>query len=175
MSDRILVNCIRQEALRDVFIRTRQSLGNRKSMDQETFHIVFGDKKVYLPPKYNVMLDKLDYEKKYYSIKDYNIFFHTPYKSRWEISNTAAIIHFTGGIKPWNYRFTKCGDGWIQYYKAVFGDDSELHLKGRMEFYREQFKKSGCKGIYWHIKDQVLALLGEYFHIFPDKSHGEWN
>lgn len=166
---------IRQEALREVFISTRQSLGNRKSMDQETFHIVFGDKKVYLPPRYNVMLDKLDYEKKYYSIKDYNIFFQTAYKSRREILDTAAIIHFTGGIKPWNYQFAKCGDEWREYYKAVFGDDSELHLKGRMEFYREQFKKSGWKGIYWHIKDHVLALLGECFHIFPDKSHGEWN
>lgn len=166
---------IRQEALRDVFINTRQSLGNRKSMDQETFHIVFGDKKVFLPPKYNVMLDKLDYEKKYYSIKDYNAFFHTVYKSRREILDTAVIIHFTGEIKPWSYRFARCGDEWRRYYEAVFGDVSMLHLKGRIKFGREQFKKNGWKGIYWRFKDQALALLGEYFRIFPDKSHGEWN
>ena len=57
---------IRQEKLQEVFIATRLSLGERKSMDQETFHMVFGDGKVFLKPQYNVMIDKVDYEKKYY-------------------------------------------------------------------------------------------------------------
>lgn len=166
---------IRDEVLRDVFISTRQSLGDRKSMDQETFHIVFGDKKVYLAPKYNVMLDKVDYEKKYYSIKEYNTFFHTAYKSRREIVDTAVIIHFTGSIKPWSYGFAKCGKEWNKYYKIAFGNFSELQLKGRRAFCVEQIQKNGWKSIYWLMKDKVLACMGEWLNIFPDKSHGEWN
>ena len=166
---------IREESLRDVFISTRQSLGDRKSMDQETFHIVFGDKKVYLAPKYNVMLDKVDYEKKYYSTKDYNDFFNTSYRSRQEIIDTAVIIHFTGSVKPWIYHFAKCGKEWRKYYSIVFENPSKLHLKSRREFCMEQVKQKGWKSIYWMMKDKILACLGEYFHVFPDKSHGEWN
>ena len=50
---------IREEKLQEVFVSTRLSLGERKSMDQETFHLVFGDKKVFLEPRYNVMIDKV--------------------------------------------------------------------------------------------------------------------
>jgi len=166
---------IRDEALRDVFISTRQSLGDRKSMDQETFHIVFGDKKVYLAPKYNVMLDKVDYEKKYYSVKDYNTFFHTAYKSRREIVDTAVIIHFTGSIKPWSYGFAKCGKEWRKYYEIAFGNSPGIQLKGRREFCMEQIRKNGWKSIYWLMKDKMLSCLGEWFDFYPDKSHGEWN
>ncbi len=166
---------IRKESLRDVFIHTRQSLGNRKSMDQETFHMVFGDKKVFLAPKYNVMLDKVDYEKKYYSLKDYNAFFHTTYRSRREIVDTAAIIHFTGSIKPWVYRFAKCGGEWNRYYKMAYGNSSELELKGRAEYYKEQVKEKGWKSLFWMGKDKVLAWLGECFNFFPDQSYGKWN
>lgn len=166
---------IREEALRDTFISTRHSLGDRKSMDQETFHIVFGNKKVYLPPKYNVMLDKIEYEKKYYTMKEYNDFFHTSYRSRKEIVDTAAIIHFTGSIKPWIYQFAPCGKEWLRYYEAVFADSSDINLKSKWEFYGELVKRDGWKGMYWMMKDKILGYAGEYFQFFPDKSHEEWN
>lgn len=137
--------------------------------------IVTGEKKVYLAPKYNVMLDKVDYEKKYYSMKDYNSFFHTAYKSRREIVDTAVIIHFTGSIKPWSYGFAKCGKEWNKYYKIAFGNSSRLQLKGRTEFCIEQIRKNGWKSIYWLMKDKTLSCLGEWFDFYPDKSHGEWN
>lgn len=166
---------IREEKLRDVFIETRLAMGDRKSMDQETFHQVFGEKKVYLSPKYNVMIDKVDYEKKYYTMKAYNDFFDTDYKSRKEIVDSAAIIHFTGSIKPWKYSFAVCGKEWRQYYELLYGDLSVLKLKGRMQYYREQIAEKGIRSIYWILKDKTLGILGEVFHIFPDRSHGQWN
>ena len=38
---------IREENLKQILVETRKSLGDRKSMDQETFQIVFADKKVF--------------------------------------------------------------------------------------------------------------------------------
>ena len=166
---------IREEGLKDVFVKTRQELGNRKSMDQETFHIVFGDKKVLLPPKYNVMMDKVDYEKKYYSMKEYNQFYGTKYCSRKEIVETSAIMHFTGEVKPWKYKFAKGFSEWYLYYGKILGKSQNLVLKGRISFLREQIKANGIICLYWIIKDKLLAVLGEYFGIFLDKSHGEWN
>lgn len=166
---------IREEKLRDVFIETRLSMGDRKSMDQETFHKVFGNHKVYLAPKYNVMIDKVDYEKKYYSIKEYNCFYGTDYKSRKEIVDSAVIIHFTGSIKPWKYSFAVCGKEWQKYYQFLYGNVSVLRLKGRVTFYEEQISEKGIRSIYWILKDKMLGILGEVFHVFPDKSHGEWN
>jgi len=166
---------IRKEKMRKVFVETRQSLGDRKSMDQETFHIVFGNKKVFLEPKYNVMIDKVDYEKKYYTMKAYNDFFHSTYKSRKEIIDSAVIIHFTGSIKPWKYSFATCGAEWRRYYNLLFGDTVKLELKGKIEYYKEQIEQNGLKSIYWLMKDKLLGILGERFHLFPDKSYGQWN
>lgn len=166
---------IRKEGLRDVFIQTRLSLGDRKSMDQETFHIVFGEKKLYLEPKYNVMLDKVYYERKYYSLDAYNSFYHTAYKSRKEIIDAAAIIHFTGTIKPWNYKFAVCAKEWYGYYLETFGTKKTLVLKGRGEYFGEVLKKNGLRGLYWLLKDEALGKIGELFGVYPDLSHGEWN
>lgn len=166
---------IREEKLRDVFIQTRQALGDRKSMDQETFHVVFANKKCYLSPNYNVMLDKIDYEKKYYSMQAYNTFYETTYRSRSDVINKAVIIHFTGSLKPWKYTFATCAGEWHQYYKLVFRDKEVIHRKGRIAYLKEIMQRDGIRGIYWMAKDKFLAFLGEYFKIFPDKSHGEWN
>jgi len=166
---------IRDEHLQEVFIKTRESLGERKSMDQETFHMVFGDKKIFLPPKYNVMIDKVDYEKKYYSVKSYNEFYGTEYKTRKEIVKTAAIIHFTGSIKPWKYDFAKCGKEWREIYKTIYGKDTLLLLKDRKTYYKEQIKNNGVKYLWWELKDMILQFIGEHFHIYLDKSIGKWN
>lgn len=166
---------IRKEKLREVFIRTRQSLGDRKSMDQETFHLVFGDRKLFLKPCYNVMIDKVEYEKKYYTMHDYNTFFDTSYRTRKDLVKEARIIHFTGSIKPWKYKFAACGKEWRYYYRLLYGDEAVLSLKGRSAYYKGQIAQNGVRCIYWEVKDKVLEILGEVFHVFPDKSHGQWN
>lgn len=165
---------IREEKLQEVFVSTRLSLGERKSMDQETFHLVFGDKKVFLEPRYNVMIDKVDYEKKYYSMKDYNLFFQTEYRSREDLVRDAAIIHFTGEVKPWKYKFGRGFREWYGYYIQIF-DKKALILKSRFGFWKEQYKKSGFRGLYWLMKDALLSFLGAHFQIYPDRSYGNWN
>lgn len=166
---------IREEGLRDVFLRTRLALGDRKSMDQETFHIVFGNKKLYLQPKYNVMLDKVDYERKYYSLEAYNAFYQTEYRTRKEIIDSAVIVHFTGAIKPWIYKFAKCAKEWYGYYLDTFGTEKKLVLKGRTEYFCQVVQKNGFRGLYWLLKDWILEKIGELLGLYPDLSHGEWN
>lgn len=166
---------IREEKLREVFISTRQSLGDRRSMDQETFHLVFGERKLFLKPCYNVMIDKVEYEKKYYTMKAYNAFFDTAYKDRKELVENGRIIHFTGSIKPWKYKFAACGREWLYYYRLLYGDETVLPLKGRSAYYKEQIAQNGIRCIYWEMKDKLLEMLGEAFGIFPDRSYGKWN
>ena len=166
---------IREENTKKILFETRKALGDRKSMDQETFQIVFADKKFILPPKYNVMMDKIDYEKKYYSMDNYNQFYGTAYKSRKEVVDSAVIIHFTGAIKPWKYRFAKGFTEWFEYYQVTFSEIRELRLKGKVDYLHEQIKQSGVKWIYWMLKDKALAWLGESWGIFLDKSYEEWN
>ena len=166
---------IRQEKLRRIFVETRQSLGERKSMDQETFHIVFGEKKLYLNPRYNIMIDKIEYEKKYYSIKSYNEFFNTCYKSRKDIVEKATIIHYTGAIKPWEYKFAPGAEVWYKYYLLTYGRDNELKRADSISYFMTLIKKSGIRSIYWYVKDKVLGFLGETLGIFLEKKHGEWN
>ena len=132
---------IREENLKELFIDKRQELGDRKSMDQETFHIVFGEKKVFLQPKYNVMMDKIDYEKKYYSLQDYNQFYGTCYKIHKEIFDSAVIMHFTGSVKPWKYKFAKGFKEWYKYYQLTYEKASNLNLNGRVDFLHEEIKK----------------------------------
>ena len=165
---------IREEGLKDVFAKTRQELGNRKSMDQETFHIVFGDKKVLLLPKYNVMMDKVDYEKKYYSLENYNQFYGTSYRSRKEIVETAVIMHFTGEVKPWKYKFARGFKEWFEYYNRL-NNYKKLEVKGYKDYLCEKINKNGLREIYWLFKDKALACIGEIFGIYLDKSYGEWN
>lgn len=166
---------IREENLKEAFIRTREQLGDRKSMDQETFHLVFGESKVFLPPKYNVMMDKIDYEKKYYSLKKYNHFYGTCYKTREEIFSSALIMHFTGSIKPWKYTFAKGFKEWYRYYQSAYGDAHRLNLKDRKDFLCQEIKTNGWRSLYWLLKDKGLAFMGEYFHLYLDKSYGTWN
>lgn len=166
---------IRQEKLQEIFVATRLSLGVRKSMDQETFQIVFADKKKFVHPRYNVMMDKVDYEKKYYSIEDFNRFYGTAYKNRKEVMDTAAIMHFTGAIKPWKYKFAKGFKEWYSYYQIAFQEEENLVLKGRIQYLKEEFDKNGIRGIYWLVKDKILIILGQYFKVYLDKSYGEWN
>lgn len=166
---------IRDENTRDVLVKTRVELGERKSMDQETFQIVFGEKKKFVHPRYNIMMDKVEYEKKYYSIKEFNKFYGTNYKNSKEIVDTAAIIHFTGAIKPWKYKFAKGFKEWYFYYQIAFGGQENLVLKGKIQYLQEEFKKNGVRGLYWLLKDKILIFIGEYFGLYLDKSHGEWN
>lgn len=173
----LLLNVIkmRENGMAQIMIKKREELGERKSMDQETFHMLLRDQKLALLPKYNVMLDKIDYEKKYYPLADYNKFYGTSYHSRAEIIKTAGIVHFTGALKPWKYTFPKCADEWYGYYKICFGEKSKLKRKGRLDYLKECYKKNGMRGLYWLLKDIVLEFLGERFSYFPDKTHGEWN
>ncbi|MBD5393033.1 MAG: hypothetical protein HDR71_01940 [Lachnospiraceae bacterium] len=166
---------IRNEKLRDVFVSTRQSMGDRKSMDQETFHVVFGEKKKYLCPKYNVMVDKINYEKKYYSLREYNNYFKTDYHTYKEIINSAVIMHFTGAAKPWKYKFGNGTKEWLRYYRMTFPDNNTLPRRGRAFFIAEQVKQNGIRSLYWMLKDQILAFIGANLEIYIDKSYGKWN
>ena len=166
---------IREENTKKILFETRKALGDRKSMDQETFQIVFADKKMFLEPKYNIMMDKIDYEKKYYSINSYNQFYGTTYKSRKEILDSAVIMHYTGAVKPWKYRFAKGFNEWFKYYYITFDGMRGLQLEGRMSYLREQIKQKGIRYIYWALKDKMLAWIGEFLGIYLDKSYEEWN
>ena len=164
---------IREKNLSRILLKKREELGDRNSMDQETFQLIFADKKIALSPQYNIMVDKLDFEKKFYSIKDFNTYYGTSFHSRREALRNAVIVHFTGAIKPWKYSFGKCNKEWCSYYSKL--DDKKLVRKNRLDYYKEIKNKNGFRGLYWMLKDRILIWAGGIFHIYLDKSYEMWN
>ena len=69
--------------------------------DQEVFNFVFIDDVSYLPPKFNVSMDKIksDEHKEFRNIELYNKLYETKYSNIDAFLNDAAILHFHGDKK----------------------------------------------------------------------------
>ena len=87
----------------------------------------------------------------------------------------AAIIHFTGEIKPWKYKFGRSSEEWSHYYKMTKQQAGILQRNSKLDLIIELYRKNGVRGLYWNLKDMFLGVLGEQFNFFIDKKHGEWN
>lgn len=67
-------------------------------MDQDTLNAVLSDNKEIVPIRYNY---QMMYLTKYYS-KDYSSSFM---REVLENRNTPVVIHYSGGVKPWHWRY----------------------------------------------------------------------
>jgi len=140
----------------------RISLGNQKSMDQQTFNLLIPDKILSIPVKYNCVANKLiGTEKKRYSIERLNELYETKYQSKKEMVNSAIIIHYATSVKPWHYKWVACSDEWYSCYcESPFGVQKlhrELLLESRIKGIVRNYKKSGIKAVLkrftWYIAE----------------------
>lgn len=143
---------IREEGLRDKFLEIRKSLGDRGSMDQQTFNIMFKGRYYYVDIKYNCvpgrLTESLDTQ---YGIGIVNKIYHTNYESIKRIYDDAVIVHYATATKPWIYTFIPEAKEWYSYYLRSPFKKEPFKLMGRWEFrikkYINIIQRDGIRGI----------------------------
>lgn len=141
-------------------IEHRLQQGDTPSMDGVSYNEIFRKNMKATSFSYGLTVDKLFYDRKYYSLTKLNAMWNTNYKSREQMLKNAAIIHYTGGGKPWKY---KCFHGvaiWDKYYNISPYRFEYLNRIGLCGFLAGEYKKYGIRGIWYVIKDRLLEILG---------------
>lgn len=151
---------MRRDGMRDKLLSTRKELGQRKAMDMTAFNIVLKDKVIFIDPKYDCPLGRVEYERKYYRIQEYNAFYQTDYKNWTDLVKQSLIIHYCGALKPWKYSFGWCNEEWKRYYDQSPYKEEKLQRKNFLCYLKEIISKEGIKGIYYLIKDKAAEATG---------------
>jgi len=148
---------MREDGMRDILVAKRKSLGDRSSMDQQTYNMVIKDRIHYVGIEYNCVPGRLTGDVKMdYTMEQLNKVYHTDYSSVRQVIDNASILHFATGNKPWKYTFAPCAKEWYEYYlKSPFGD-KPFKRYGRWGYrfhnMAEIMKKEGVSGILKHLK-----------------------
>ena len=105
---------MRRDSMKDILVAKRRSLGNRSSMDQQTYNMVIKDSIKYLGIRYNCVPGRLTGDVRMdYSIDELNRLYGTNYRNAREVIEDAVIVHFATGNKPWKYTFAPCAKKWM--------------------------------------------------------------
>lgn len=157
---------MRMEHMAERLVTERKKLGDRGSMDQQTFNRVLGDRILFLSPKFNCISDKfLGDERRVYKLEEVNRLYGTRYASFKELVDDAVIIHFASGMKPWKFSFVPCADEWFCAYKASIYKDVELKrknlLQARVTGMKNQLKKNGLKGFVKRLSEHIGYWAGK--------------
>ena len=108
---------MRDEHARDRLVETRRSLGDQRSMDQQSFNLLLGEDMAYLPLRYNCCPVQVWDAAAQSGLEALNAHYGTDYESVDAAIADAAIVHFATGSKPWLYDNIEYGDLWFQTYK----------------------------------------------------------
>lgn len=152
---------MRDDGMRDILVTKRRSLGNRSSMDQQTYNLVIKDSIYYLTICYNCVPGRLIGDGKLmYKIEELNKLYGTTYKKPKQIVEQAAILHFATGNKPWKYTFAPCAKEWYEYYlKSPFGHQP-FKRYGRWGYRLQNMKtilqENGMQGLYNHFRNRLF-------------------
>lgn len=155
---------IREENLSEVLYKTRISLGDRGSMDQQTFNIVTHKDYQYLPLRYNCVLGRLTGDQRIseYSVERINQVYQTQYQTIGDVIDDAVILHFATGNKPWIYTFNPGAKEWYRYYLQSPYQDIPFRLRGkwsyRMEKMKDAWKQDGISGVITRVKGKCQRL-----------------
>lgn len=113
---------MREECVRNKLVGTRRALGEQRSMDQQSFNLLFENDYLHLDPKYNLCPMQLRDAAALKGLDAVNAHYGTAYASADEAVFGAAIVHFATGQKPWLYDNLDFSQDWYAcYQKTVFG------------------------------------------------------
>lgn len=111
------LDMLRKEKVRDTLVLTKKARINDTLMDQNIFNIVFKNKILQLPIKYNVLYANLLRSWKNHNVlQRLNDMYGSHFRSLDEIYQSGVIIHFSSPDKPWKYFDTPLADEWLYYY-----------------------------------------------------------
>lgn len=153
---------MREEKMSDKLIAARKKLGDRGSMDQQTFNLLLSDQMRDIPCKYNCIAYKIiGGEKKNFKIENLNKLYNENYVSNKEMVDDAVIIHYATGGKPWRYTYIPCSKEWFAYYKTSIYKTVKIKRDNRFSAHYKGFKRvmksSGIRGIIKKIKEYLTG------------------
>ena len=141
---------IRDEKLNLKMREVRRSLGDRGSMDQQTYNIVTGKDYLYQDIKYNCVPPRI-VNMGAEDISKLNAVYGSDYKDAKDVIDSAVIIHYASGEKPWKYTFKPWAKEWYKYYMMSPYKNVEFKLRGiwsyRFDKMRKAFSEKGISGI----------------------------
>ncbi|MDD7027490.1 MAG: glycosyltransferase [Lachnospiraceae bacterium] len=151
---------MRDDGMRDILVAKRKSLGNRSSMDQQTYNIVIKDRIHYLSIIYNCVPGRLVGDMRLdYTMQSLNALYGTDYQTPKELINDAVIIHFATGNKPWKFTFAPCAKEWYEYYLLSPFGDKPFKRYGRWGYrvhhMMEILRKDGLMGTVKYLKKRA--------------------
>lgn len=151
---------MRDDGMRDILVAKRKSLGNRSSMDQQTYNIVIKGRIRYISIVYNCVPGRLMGDMKMdYSMQELNALYGMDYRKPKDLIADAAIIHFATGNKPWKYTFAPCAKEWYEYYLLSPFGNKPFKRYGRWGYrfhnMTEILKKDGIRGAFKHLWDRI--------------------
>ena len=116
---------IRDEKLNLKMREVRRSLGDRGSMDQQTYNIVTGKDYLYQDIKYNCVPPRI-VEMGPQEIAKLNEVYGSDYKYAQDVIDRAVIIHYASGEKPWKYTFKPWAKEAAEQMGVAFVDLNEI-------------------------------------------------
>lgn len=157
---------MRDEHMADKLIAQRRSLGDRGSMDQQTFNLMLSNRMGFLPFVYNVIPNKiLGDEKKEYTVSKLNELYGVSYLKKKDMANDAVIWHYATGGKPWKYSFVPCADEWYQcYLKSPYGEQKlqrKSAFQAHMEGIRRNLKEGGFRAVAKRAMYYIKVMMGK--------------
>jgi lipopolysaccharide biosynthesis glycosyltransferase len=110
------VEKIRQDQLMDKMLEIKSKRKDLYYMDQDVLNIVFDNKVLFAPIKYNCIVNTL--ETSGVHIDEINGFFQTEYHGFEALYEDAIVLHLAGDNKPWHCINGVCHQQWMNYYHS---------------------------------------------------------
>ena len=155
---------IRDEKLNIKMREIRRSLGDRSSMDQQTYNIATGKNYKYVDIRYNCVPPKI-LSMQESDVAKINELYNSNYSSLQNIVDSAVIIHYASGEKPWKYTFKPWAKEWYKYYMMSPYKNVEFKLRGiwsyRFDKLRKNVKEQGIRGIINILSDRKKRKNGD--------------
>lgn len=157
---------MREEGLAEKLAAKRRELGDRGSMDQQTFNLLLSDRTGRLPIKFNCVPNKLfGTEQKNFPLEKLNALYHTKYVTKRDLLDDAVILHYATGGKPWKYSYVSCADEWYQSFLKSPYSSSKLKRKGALRTHAEgvirNLRTGGIKAILKRLAWYIDAWRGK--------------
>lgn len=93
-------------------------------MDQDVFNVIFNNNVKFI----NVINNYQTYYGNL-NIVNINMHFERSYASQKSLDKEIIVLHLAGRCKPWNSKSVNYYEEWLQYYKKLNRDESELKDK----------------------------------------------
>ena len=121
---------LRVENVREKLVDEKRRRSNDTLMDQNVLNIVFKDRVLQLPMKYNVLYANLRRSWKEPGVVErLNQLYGTSYRAAQDLRRDAVVVHYSSKDKPWKYFDAPMAKQWMEVYRRSPYRDIPLRRK----------------------------------------------